>query len=57
MDFILAVASLLDIAVGYSIYMNDKLAAHPAYLVGLIALADGFYNYLGVTRHNLCGPE
>ncbi len=56
MDSILAVAALLDLLVAYSIYMNDKLAAHPAYLVGLIALADGFFNNLGVTRYNLCGP-
>jgi len=54
MDIVLGVASCLDLVVAYTIFMNKKLAAHPAYLVGFIALSDGFFSYLGITRNNLC---
>jgi hypothetical protein len=50
MDIILGVASWLDLVVAYTIFMDKKLAAHPAYLVGFIALSDGFFSYLGITR-------
>jgi hypothetical protein len=54
MDIILGVAASLDLVVAYTIFMDKKLAAHPAYLVGFIALSDGFFSNLGLTRHNLC---
>jgi len=54
MDIILGVASWLDLVVAYTIFMDKKLAAHPAHLVGFIALSDGFFSYLGITRNNLC---
>lgn len=54
MNLILAFASLFDLLVAYTIFFDTKLSAHPAYLVGLISLADGFFNNLGVNRLNLC---
>lgn len=44
----------MELIVAYSIFMNPKLAAHPAYLVGFIALSDGFCAYLGLTSHLIC---
>lgn len=54
LDLLLGLSALLELLVAYSIFYNDKLATHPAYLVGLIALTEGFYSYLGLTRWLLC---
>lgn len=44
MEIILMVSSLVDLLVAYTIFMNKRLTAHPAYLVGTIALVTGFYS-------------
>jgi hypothetical protein len=54
LDSILGLSAILELIVAYSIFYNDKLAPHPAYLVGCIALTSGFYSYLGLTRWLIC---
>lgn len=57
LDIILGCSSVLQLLVAYSIFMNRKLAAHPADLVGFMALTDGFFAYLGLTRYLICGSQ
>jgi hypothetical protein len=54
LDIILGCASLLNLLVAYSIFMKRKLSAHPAFLVGCIALSEGFFAYTGLTRYLIC---
>jgi hypothetical protein len=53
-DIILGCSSALQLIVAYSIFMKKGQAAHPAPIVGCIALCEGFFAYMGLTRYLIC---
>lgn len=57
LDYIIAFSAILDLLVAYSVFGHSKTRVHPATMVGLISLIDGFYCYLGLSRHVICDTD
>ena len=54
LNWIIGFSAVVDLCVAYSVFFSKKLNVHPAGLIGLQALVNGFYCYLGLSSSLIC---
>jgi len=54
LDWIIGFSAVMNLLVAFSVFIPKKLNVHPAGLIGIYALVNGFYCYTGLSRNLIC---